>query len=93
MKITEAHAGQPIGTNQPAAVIHFDRGYYWEIPANRHDAAKIAELADDLAGTDLLGIVFFGDGQEMAIRTAGRRSIATSFGAAFMANKLCTGPA
>jgi hypothetical protein len=93
MKIIESHAATPLSTNSPAAVIHFDRGYYWGIPANHHDAVKIAELAEDLAGVELDGIVFFGDCQEMAILTEdrGRRSIATSFGAAFMANKFTRG--
>lgn len=93
MKIIEAYAGQPFGINSPAAVIHFEHGYYWEIPANHHDAVKIAELAEDLTGVGLDGIVFFGDCQEVAILTEdlGRRSIATSFGAAFMANKFTRG--
>jgi hypothetical protein len=72
--------------------IQFNNGYYWEIPTDYHNAMKIAELAQDMAGQDIDGIVvFFGEYQEMAILTEdrGRRSIATSFGAAFAANKLC----
>ena len=91
MKIIEAHAATPIGRAISAAVIHFDRGYYWEVPANRHDAVKISELAEDLAGVDIDGIVFFGGDQEMAIRVDGNKSNATSFRAAFQANKLCSG--
>lgn len=91
MKIKEAHAAMPIGINSPAAVIQFDRGYYWEVPANRHDAVKISELAEDLAGVDVDAIVFFGGDQEMAIRVDGNKSNATSFRAAFQANKLCSG--
>jgi hypothetical protein len=71
MKITEAHAGQPIGTNQPAAVVHFDLGYYWEIPASRHDAVKIADLANDLAGEELDAISTVGDKVIAALTVGG----------------------
>ena len=72
MKVIEAHAGQPIGTSQPAAAIHFDRGYYWEIPANRHDARWIAKVANELAGRvlDVITIV----GGSIAARTVGGKA-------------------
>jgi hypothetical protein len=75
--------GAPFG-----AVIDFDNGYYWEIPANHHDAIKIAELAEDMAGQNIDGIVFFGEYAEMAIVCREGRAIGTSFGAAFMARKV-----
>jgi hypothetical protein len=72
LKIIEARAGQPIGTNQPAAVIHFDRGYYWEIPVNRHDARWIAKIANELAGQDLDAIAIVGG--SIAARTVGGKA-------------------
>ena len=72
MKIVEAHAGQPIGTNQPAAVIHFNRGYYWEIPANRRDALWIERIANELAGRDLDTITIVGG--SIAARTVGGKA-------------------
>jgi hypothetical protein len=88
MKIIESHAGQPIDTDTPAAVIHFDNKWYWEIPASRHDAIKIAELAEDLAGRSIDGIVYFGADQEMAIACKGYMFFGTSFGAALQARKV-----
>jgi hypothetical protein len=72
MKIIEAVAGQLIGTNQPAAVIHFDRGYYWEIPANRRDAFWIAKIANELAGRDLNVVTIVGG--SIAARTVGGKA-------------------
>jgi hypothetical protein len=89
MKIIKSYAGAPIDTDKPSsAVIRFDHGYYWEIPANHHDAIKIAELAEDMAGQNIDGIVYFGEYAEMAILCGKGRAIGTSFGAAFMARKM-----
>jgi hypothetical protein len=72
MRIIKAHAGQLIGTNQPAAVVHFDRGYCWEIPANRQDALWIAKIANELAGRDLNAITIVGG--SIAARTVGGKA-------------------
>jgi hypothetical protein len=72
MKVIEAHAGQPINTNSPAAVIHFDHGYYWEIPANRQDALWISKIANELAGRDLNVITIVGG--SIAVRTVGGKA-------------------
>jgi len=89
MKIIKSYAGAPIDTDKPSsAVIRFDHGYYWEIPANHHDAIKIAELAEDMAGQNIDGIVFFGEHQELAVLCKEGKSFGTSFGAAFQAAKV-----
>jgi hypothetical protein len=88
MKIIESCAGKDFGSGIISAVIQFDNRWYWEIPANRHDAIKIAELAEDVAGQSIDGIVYFGEYQEMAILCREGKSLGTSFGAAFRAARV-----
>jgi hypothetical protein len=92
MKIIEARAGHVMGYPTPAVGTQFNNGYYWEIPTDYHNAIKIEELAQDMVGQDIDGIVaFFGEYQEMAIVCREGKSFGTSFGAAFMARKMTGG--
>jgi hypothetical protein len=92
MKIIESLAGTDFGMGIMSAVIHFDHGYYWEVPATRNDAMKIAGLAEDVAGQNLDGIVYFGEYPEIAVLCGDGKILGTNFGAAYQTKRICRCP-
>ena len=75
-------AGIPASSHPDSAMIVFGESCYWEIPASHHDALKIAEAANELAGQELDAIAIVG-GKAIAARAVGGEAMLLAGGTRF----------